>query len=64
MGHVIVLSQLHPFGVNQNELDFGRSIPKKKAGQKSINADAFTGTGLASNQNMGHVRNICHNRLT
>ncbi len=63
VGHAVVDAQLHHLRVHHQQAQAVGCVRKEQAGDNRIDADRLARTGGARDQQVGHARQIGHNRL-
>jgi hypothetical protein len=58
VGQAVKAHQLHLFGVNHDQVQVVRAVVEDQVGNHGVEADRFTGTGGAGNEQMGQPGQI------
>ncbi len=64
MGNAIIDRQLHMFGIDHDQTHMIRRVFEEHTEDHGIDADRLTGAGGTGHQQVGHLGQIGHLRLT
>ena len=64
MGKAVVLAEFHPFGVHEDQANLVRRAAHQDRRDQAVDTAGLAGTGLTGDQQVGHLREVDHLRVT